>query len=101
MGEFLMATMMELTDDERDLILERRAEVEHENATLRFQKEVFDLAYKYYAHLEEEGECSSFSGFISFFNPPHDDLNRVKYEAVVLILETVSSLQIPKAKTPN
>jgi hypothetical protein len=93
-----MATMMELTDEERDLILDRRAEIEHENATLRFRKEVFELAYQYNIHLEEEDECSSFSGFISFFNPPHDDLNKLKYEAVVLILETISSLEIPKPK---
>lgn len=87
---------MRITDHEVKMIMAHRNEIHHEKATLRFRKEVLELAYQFNEHLEKEGEGPSFSGFINFFNLPYGGDNQLKYDAVLLILKTVNSLQIPK-----
>ncbi|QQC83027.1 hypothetical protein I9054_012370 [Acinetobacter bereziniae] len=88
---------MRITSDEERMVMQHRQSIKHEKATVRFRKEIFELAYQFNKYLDEIGESPSFSGYINFFNPPHSGENKIKYEAVVKVINTVNSIQMRKA----
>ncbi|WP_121775550.1 hypothetical protein [Acinetobacter bereziniae] len=87
---------MRITSEEERMVKQHRQSIKHEKATVRFRKEIFELAYQFSKYLDEIGEYPSFSGFINCFNPPHSGDNKMKYEAVVKVINIVNSLQLPK-----
>lgn len=87
---------MRITEAEEKMVMQHRSSIKHEKATLRFRKEVFELAYQFDKHLGDVGEYPSFSEFINFFDPPHSTNNELKYEAVIKVMDTVNSLQLSK-----
>lgn len=91
---------MRITSAEEKMVMQHRASIKHEKATIRFRKEVFELAYQFNKHLHEIGEYPSFSGFISFFDQPHSDDNKLKYEAVKKVINTVESLEFSRGFEP-
>jgi len=87
---------MRITDAEVKLIEENRQAIKHTKATERFRRDVFELAYQFNKYLNEIGEYPSFNGFINCFDPPLSSLNKLQYEAVKQILDTIRSLEIPR-----
>lgn len=90
---------MRITDHEEEMIMEQRKVIHHKKATIRFRKRIFPMALEYAKYLDENEIESSFNEFINCFNPKHDPVNnRIDYEAILKIIETVESLEIPKGK---
>lgn len=91
-----MATMMELTDEERKIILDRRAEKAHQIATLDFQLRAIQVASNYFIWASERNFPTPDSGtFVNQFGYEKDD-HPLMRDAVHKIWKLVFSLEIPK-----
>lgn len=77
---------MELTQEERDLILARRAERGEIEAALAFRQKAIKTAMAWLEWSEEEGLCLTFSTFINQFNYQEPD-GKEMFKAVGRILE--------------
>ncbi|MFJ0285894.1 hypothetical protein Q4100_06350 [Acinetobacter baumannii] len=90
---------LRLTDSEYEYIIQEREKVHHKKEEERFRKRVFATALEYSQYLEEEKIGSGFNEFINCFNPPHEPIkNKIEFNAVEQILETVKSLKLPVLK---
>lgn len=91
---------MRITDAELRMIEQHRQSIRLEKAAEKFRREILKLTYAYSIWLDEQGEYPSFSGFISYFNPPHSSNNKLKYDAVITVMNAVNSLQLTKEFDP-
>lgn len=91
---------MRITSAEEKMIMEHRKSIKHEKATQRFRTEIFELAFEFNKYLEKKGLCHSFSEFINCFDLPISNLNKLKYEAVTKVFETVKSLEFQRGFDP-
>lgn len=95
-----MSTSMELTDEERNIILARRAEKAHKQATLDFQLRAIVVANNYFIWASENNFPTPDSGtFVNQFGYEKDD-HPIMREAVLKIWKLVFSLEIPKPNYP-
>lgn len=67
-----MADELSLTDAERELILQRRAEQERAAVALAERRAILDIASRYEAWLQDNGRGSTFSTFVDEFG--YDDI---------------------------
>lgn len=96
--EIYMKTLR-LTESEYNYIIQEREKAHHKKEEVRFRKRVFAMALEYSQYLDEEQIGSGFNEFINCFNPPHDPVkNKIEFNAVEQILETVKSLKLPVIK---
>ncbi|WP_446906226.1 hypothetical protein [Acinetobacter baumannii] len=100
MSEIRPYIHMELSPEEQQIILERRAEEAHIAATEAFQIKVLNVANLWMQWSEKEGSGLTLSTFQSSyeFNYLEADLP-LMYEAVKKIMQVVHSLQVPREKS--
>lgn len=79
---------MELTDDEKALILKNRAAAAQEQARLEFRRKAITTAAEWEAWSEENGLDLTFSAFVNNFGYQNTD-GKVMYEAVKRIRAAV------------
>lgn len=88
---------MRITSAEERMVMQHRQSIKHEKATKRFRNEVIAMVYEFSIWLETRNSLPSFSEFINCFDPPHHQyLNKLKYDSVIKVMDTVKSLQLPK-----
>ena len=88
---------MELTEAEKRIILERRAEEIHIAKTDDFRKKALYVANNFLIWAYKEGVCPTFSTFVNEFNYQEKDY-QLMYGAVKKIWDFVHTLEIPKEK---
>lgn len=100
MSEIRPYIHMELSPEEQQIILERRAEEAHIAATEAFQIKALKVANLWMQWSEKEGSGLTLSTFQSSyeFNYLEADLP-LMYEAVKKIMQVVHSLQVPREKS--
>ncbi|WP_396234763.1 hypothetical protein [Acinetobacter baumannii] len=98
MSEIRPCILMELSPEEQEIILDRRAEEAHIAATVAFRLKAIKVANDFMIWANEEEYGPTFSTFVNQFNYQESD-GRMMYTAVMKIIDVVSSFQIPKEKS--
>ncbi|WP_421427747.1 hypothetical protein ACOL7R_03365 [Acinetobacter pittii] len=90
---------MNLSDDEAQIILDRRADEHHKKATFAFQVKSIRVANAYFEWAKKNSFLEpTFGTFINSFCYEGND-KQVMQKAVLEIWHLVFSLQIPKEKS--
>ncbi|WP_119689301.1 hypothetical protein [Acinetobacter nosocomialis] len=90
---------MRLSDEEVQIISDRRAEQNHKKATFAFQVKSIQVANEYFEWCKKEGFYTpDFGTFVNSFGYEGPDA-KVMCEAVNQIWKLVFSFKIPKEKT--
>jgi hypothetical protein len=80
---------MDLTEEERQMILANRGEKQRRKAELLYRRDLLVTAARYEAWLQDNGRGSSFSTFVSEFGYDKEDAS-VTYNRVQEILEAAN-----------
>lgn len=85
-------TTLELTQDELDIILTRRAEIEKERKTRDFHRRIIKIAHDWVEWSEKEKRGLTFSSFVNEFGFNEIGAD-IYYDAILGILDCVRAFE--------